>query len=181
LKRQKIVAAHYQHVDGTSFAAPIVTSIVAQMIQANPRLTPGAAKNILMSTADRISNAPSIRQGYGVVNARRAVGLAKNELHTLNSVGCNPPRIQNGSVVFIYHDDDAQRVSLAGDFNGWNEATNPLMKDATGLWLCQLKTPDAGRYQYKFVVDGKRWIEDPNNGLKVSDGYGGLNSLLVIG
>src|SRR5207253_1477432 len=31
LKRHKIVAAHYQHVDGTSFAAPIVTSIVAQM------------------------------------------------------------------------------------------------------------------------------------------------------
>ena len=50
LSQQKIIAAHYQHVDGTSFAAPIVTSIVAQMIEANPRLTPGAVKNILIST-----------------------------------------------------------------------------------------------------------------------------------
>ncbi|HEY3580689.1 MAG TPA: S8 family serine peptidase [Pyrinomonadaceae bacterium] len=48
LQQEKIVAAHYQHVDGTSFAAPIVASVVAQMIEANPRLTPGAIKNILV-------------------------------------------------------------------------------------------------------------------------------------
>ena len=30
LSEQKIIAAHYQHVDGTSFAAPIVASLVAQ-------------------------------------------------------------------------------------------------------------------------------------------------------
>jgi serine protease AprX len=109
LKQQKIVAAHYQHVDGTSFAAPIVTSIVAQMIEANPKLTPGAVKNILISTADRISNAPAIRQGYGVVNARQAVELAKKENHTLKTVGCRPPRVENGRLLFIYHDDAAKR------------------------------------------------------------------------
>ena len=42
----EIVATHYSHVDGTSFATPIVSSIVAQMIEANPKLTPGAVKNI---------------------------------------------------------------------------------------------------------------------------------------
>src|ERR1043166_2087469 len=110
LNQQKIVASHYQHVDGTSFAAPIVSSIVAQMIEANPRLTPGAVKNILISTADRISNAPAIRQGYGVVNARRAVELAKQESHALNVVGCSPPRVQNGHLVFVYHDDAATHV-----------------------------------------------------------------------
>ena len=72
-QQEKIVAAHYQPVDGTSFAAPIVASVVVQMIEANPALTPGAIKNILVSTADRIVTKPVIRQGYGVVNARRAV------------------------------------------------------------------------------------------------------------
>src|ERR1044072_2335245 len=75
------LTAHYQHVDGTSFAAPIVTSIVAQMIEANPQLTPGVIKNILISTADRIAGAAAVRQGYGVVNAPRAVALAKQEQH----------------------------------------------------------------------------------------------------
>lgn len=180
LKQQKIVAAHYQHVDGTSFAAPIVTSIVAQMIEANPRLTPGAVKNILVSTADRIANAPAIRQGYGVVNARRAIELSKQENHSLNIVGCQPPRVQNGHVRFVYHDDSATSVAVAGDFNGWDGMAAALRQDSSGLWLGEVKTPPAGRYQYKFVVNEQRWIEDPSNGMKVADGYGGLNSLLVI-
>ena len=180
LKELKIVATHYQHVDGTSFATPIVSSIVAQMIEANPKLTPGAVKNILISTADRIANASAIRQGFGVVNARRAVQLAKQENHSLNIVGCSPPRVSNAHLVFVYHDDAAQSVALAGDFNGWNQAASKLRKDSSGIWLAEVKTPPAGRYQYKFIVDGERWIEDPSNGMKVADGYGGLNSLLVI-
>ena len=180
LKQQKIVAAHYQHVDGTSFAAPIVTSIVAQMIEANPRLTPGAVKNILISTADRISNAPAVRQGYGVVNARRAVELAKKEHHTLTTVGSHPPRGEKGRLVFVYHDDAAKSVALAGDFNRWERAATPLSKDAAGLWFAEIETPPAGRYQYKFIVDERRWVEDPSNGMKEPDNYGGLNSVLTI-
>src|SRR5689334_1134950 len=95
LQQLKIVATHYQHVDGTSFAAPIVTSVVAQMIEANPALTPDAVKNILVSTADRILTEPVIRQGYGVVNARRAVELARTEQHPLNGAGGKPPRVEN--------------------------------------------------------------------------------------
>ncbi|MBL8739758.1 MAG: S8 family serine peptidase, partial [Myxococcales bacterium] len=37
---QKYISPSYQHVDGTSFAAPITTSVVAQMLEANPTLTP---------------------------------------------------------------------------------------------------------------------------------------------
>ena len=180
LKQQKIIAAHYQHVDGTSFAAPIVTSIVAQMIEANPRLTPGAIKNILISTADRILSAPAIRQGYGVVNARRAVELAKTEQHPLNVVGCKPPRVENGRLIFIYHDDQAVNVALAGDFNNWDPTSTPLARNGSGLWLTEIHPPHPGRYRYKFIVDRQKWIEDPNNGMKEPDHYGGLNSILVI-
>src|SRR5262249_13529272 len=138
LKQRKIVAAHYQHVDGTSFAAPIVSSIVAQMLGANPQLTPGAVKNILVSTADRISNAPAIRQGWGWVTARRAVELANGETPSLNVVGCQPPRVQNGHLVFVYHDDQAETVGLAGDFNGWNATADALRQNASGLWLAEI-------------------------------------------
>ncbi len=77
LKEKKIVAAHYQHVDGTSFAAPIVASVVAQMLEANPSLGPAAVKAILMATAERIEGAPAERQGHGVVDARRAIEAAR--------------------------------------------------------------------------------------------------------
>ncbi|HEX7333065.1 MAG TPA: S8 family serine peptidase [Pyrinomonadaceae bacterium] len=178
LQREKIVAAHYQHVDGTSFAAPIVASIVAQMLQANPTLTPGAIKNILVSTADRIVTEPVVRQGFGVVNARRAVELAKAERHALNVVGCKPPRVENGRLMFVFHDDSAHSVSVAGDFNGWSEAA--LKRNDSGLWFTEFVVPRAGRFEYKFVINGRRWIEDPSNGMKAPDNYGGLNSVLVI-
>jgi serine protease AprX len=180
LQQEKIVAAHYQHVDGTSFAAPIVTSIVAQMIQANPTLTPGAIKNILVSTADRIVSEPAMRQGYGVVNARRAVELAKTERHALNVVGCKPPRVENGRLLFVFHDDDARSVSVAGDFNGWSHAATPLKRDTSGLWSTEILVTRAGRLEYKFIINGQRWLEDPSNGMKAPDNFGGLNSVLVI-
>lgn len=182
LTRQKIVAAHYQHVDGTSFAAPIVTSVVAQMIQANPTLTPASIKNILISTADRIADAAVVRQGYGAVDAWQAVALAKSLTGQLDTMGFGPPRIQNGQVVFLFHYDDATSVTLAGDFNGWDIQQTPLGKDERGLWRGELAVPPSGSYQYKFVVNGgQRWLEDPSNGVKVADNRGGMNSVLVIG
>lgn len=180
LQQQKIVAAHYQHVDGTSFAAPIVASIVAQMIEANPNLTPGAVKNILISTADRIMTEAVIRQGYGVVNARRAVELAKTETHALNVVGCKPPRVENGRLVFVFHDDTANSVSVAGDFNDWSRLGTPLKRNGSGLWSTEIMVPRTGRLEYKFIINGQRWIEDPSNGMKAPDNFGGLNSVVVI-
>lgn len=180
LNEQKIIAAHYQHVDGTSFAAPIVTSIVAQMIEANPRLTPAAVKNILISTADRIAHAPVLRQGYGVVDAQQAVSLAKSDTHEWHSIVGGPPRIENGKVLFFFYGDEAKSVSLAGEFNDWDSNKTPLQKDEHGMWRTALAAPPAGLYHYKFLVNGEWWLEDPNNGMKALDGHGGLNSVLVI-
>jgi serine protease AprX len=180
LQQEKIVAAHYQHVDGTSFAAPIVASVVAQMIEANPTLTPGTIKNILVSTADRIVTESVIRQGYGVVNARRAVELAKTEHHALNVVGCKPPRVENGRLMFVFHDDSAHSVSVAGDFNGWSHVATPLKRNESGLWLTEIVVPRSERFEYKFIIDGQRWIEDPSNSMKAPNNHGGLNSVLVI-
>lgn len=180
LHEHKIVATHYQHVDGTSFAAPIVASIVAQMLEANPRLTPLMTKQILINTADRIQAAPLLRQGYGVVNARRAVLEASREQHVLNHRNLTPPRIEAGKLVFFYHADHAQRVSMAGDFNGWDPVRTPFVRGEDGIWRAEIETPSPGRYGYKFVVDGDRWVEDPVNGFKQPDSFGGLNSVLSI-
>ena len=182
LTRQKIVAAHYQHVDGTSFAAPIVSSVVAQMLEANPTLTPASIKNILISTADRIADAAVLRQGYGAVDAWQAVALAKSLTDQLDTMGFGPPRIENGKVVFLFHYDDASSVALAGDFNGWDIRRTQLTRDERGLWRGEIAVPLSGRYQYKFAVNsGQRWLEDPSNGVKVPDNFSGMNSVLIIG
>jgi serine protease AprX len=180
LRRDKIISAHYQHVDGTSFAAPVVSSVVAQMLEANPRLTPAAVKSILISTADRIAGAPLARQGYGVLNARRAVASALREQHTLDGGAYGPPRVCQDGVLFSFHDDSAREVGLAGDFNGWNHSEAPLGKGADGVWRASVRGLRPGHYRYKFVVDGARWVDDPANGLKGPDEFGGFNSVLNV-
>jgi serine protease AprX len=76
IAERKLVTPYYQHVDGTSFAAPIVASVIAAMIEANPALTPRAIYDILIDTAQRIPGVPVFRQGYGVVDAGAAVRAA---------------------------------------------------------------------------------------------------------
>ena len=78
LREGNLINQHYKYVDGTSFAAPIVSSIIACMLEANPRLTPDRIKRILIDSAERVHGVEVDRQGWGVVNARRAIELALN-------------------------------------------------------------------------------------------------------
>ncbi len=74
--RENVISKHYKYVDGTSFSAPIVSSVAAQMLEANPGLTPSEVKKILISTAERLPHYEVDRQGWGVIDPRRAVEQA---------------------------------------------------------------------------------------------------------
>jgi len=76
LHENDVISEHYKFVDGTSFAAPIVSSVVACLLEANPRLSPQQVKRILIDTAERLPDIEIDRQGWGVVNPRRAVEFA---------------------------------------------------------------------------------------------------------
>ncbi|HJT29945.1 MAG TPA: S8 family serine peptidase [Pyrinomonadaceae bacterium] len=76
LREGNVINEHYKFVDGTSFAAPIVSSIVACMLEANPKLTPQQVKRILIDSAERVDGVEVDRQGWGVVVPRKAVEMA---------------------------------------------------------------------------------------------------------
>ena len=76
LREGNVINQHYKFVDGTSFASPIVASIVACMLEANPQLTPQQIKRILIDTAERVPEVEVERQGWGVVVPRKAVEMA---------------------------------------------------------------------------------------------------------
>lgn len=180
LQERKVVATHYQHVDGTSFAAPITASVIAQMIEANPKLTPLAVKNILISTAQKLSHQTLIRQGYGVLNASLAVTEALGETHSLRSENYTPPRVENEKIFFYYHNDSAQSVFLVGDFNNWKEDETQFVQNSDGIWQAEINCLESGKYRYKFFVGGEFWTEDTSHGLKEEDGFGGFHSILIV-
>lgn len=77
LHDDKVISNHYKHVDGTSFAAPIVASLAAQMLEVNPALTPQALRAILIRTARRLPHVPVDRQGWGVISPASAIEQAR--------------------------------------------------------------------------------------------------------
>jgi len=180
LRKDKLVARGYQHVDGTSFASPIVSSVVAQMLEANPNLSPAAVRQILMSTADRVRNVPLLRQGCGVVNARRAVEEGM-QTWTPNQISeLRPPRLEGGQLSFVFVNLEVKSVHLVGDFNNWNLTSHPMEQVLDGLWRIDVEAPAPGRYRYKFLLDESRWVEDPANLFKQPNIYGGFDSILTI-
>lgn len=69
-------------------------------------------------------------------------------------------------------------VFIAGSFNNWNSGSMRMNRNEAGEFMAELDL-QPGKYQYKFVVDGK-WITDPGNAEKAADGLGGSNSLLTV-
>jgi glycosidase len=54
------------------------------------------------------------------------------------------------------------RVCVAGTFNGWSTNATPLERATGGEWMVTLDL-EPGAYEYKFVVNGSRWMADPGN------------------
>jgi serine protease AprX len=71
-----VISESYKHVDGTSFSSPIVASIAAQILEANPLLKPMEIKSILTRTARRVDELSPAQQGFGVVDPRKALVTA---------------------------------------------------------------------------------------------------------
>jgi hypothetical protein len=72
----------------------------------------------------------------------------------------------------------ARQVALAGTFTGW-QPTLELRETEPGVWTA-LVPLEPGVHDYVFVVDGTRWMPDPNAPQQVDDSFGGTNSRLSL-
>ncbi len=77
IRRQKYISPDYQHVDGTSFAAPIAASVAAQMLEVAPALSPAEIKEGLCKTASFLPDVAKEVQGAGILRPREAVDWAR--------------------------------------------------------------------------------------------------------
>ncbi len=173
---QKYIHPHYQHVDGTSMAAPIVSAIAAQMLEANPALTPAQVKALLAATAEPLPDAPAERQGHGVVNGARAVAAALRLGAEQDPAPVSPQR----TITFYYFDRDARQVAVVGSFNHWLPYGYELEPYARGAWRLTVPQFEPGRHAYKFLIDRVRWTADPENPHQLEDGLDGFYSLIEI-
>src|SRR3989441_125717 len=85
------------------------------------------------------------------------------------------------AVTFVFRAPGASRVSLVGDFNGWDPEATPLKRATLGdTWIAQVPL-ERGLHAYAFVIDGSNWAADPSAPLAPEASFGRRNSLVVVG
>lgn len=74
----------------------------------------------------------------------------------------------------------ASRVAVTGDFVAWDPDGIPMQDPSgDGVWVAEISL-SPGIHQYVFVVDGVEWRPDPNATSQVDDGFGQVNSVLLV-
>jgi hypothetical protein len=73
----------------------------------------------------------------------------------------------------------AETVALTGEFNGWSRTATFLERGGDGTWRATVALAP-GRYQYKYLLDGERWENDPQ-AETISNPYGSVDSVITVG
>lgn len=180
IQTTKFFSAAYMHVDGTSFAAPIVSGVIAQLLQAAPTLTPQQIRQVLFSSAKRLSGIPVERQGFGYIQPKKA--LLKILKKEVIMKPYDSPHIDDKrkTIEFFIQNECAQQISLAGTFNHWAQDVLLMEAGEDGMWKIEIPILPEGTYKYKFFIDDKMWVEDFDNPVREPDGFNGWNSILMI-
>jgi hypothetical protein len=120
---------------------------------------------------DRISLAVTVRFG------RSANRLPLERLSTVFVE--RPEALREGTAhTFRLRAPGAKRVSLVGDFNGWDPAADSMHPEGADWWELAISLP-AGSHQYAFLVDGEL-LTPPDANSTVKDGFGGRNGLITV-
>ena len=133
---------------------------------AMPEATAVATMEPISSTDRLFASAPRV-QPIAVKSTQQKI----EEFYGVKQVG--------EEVIFAAKFDNARKVLIAGDFNGWLPISTPMHTNGTpGSWRTTLPLPP-GRYRYRFVVDGK-WMTDPNNQYVEAHQFGELNNVVEV-
>lgn len=143
----------YGTLTGTSMAAPMVTATAAMMYAADSGLTPDEVKNTLQNTATDLGPAGKDQEtGYGIVNARKAVGSVQS---------MNFDDVWSG----LWYYDPVEFVFQRGLMTGMNQrsfgATQDMSRAQYVTMLYRMQASPYVEYQQQFA--------DVNNGTFYSD------------
>lgn len=81
---------------------------------------------------------------------------------------------------FVYIDEDAEQVSVAGNFSDWEPVEmSSQMMNGKKVWS-GLVPVERGEHHYMFVKDGEEWISDPLAEVQRDDGFGNKNAVIYL-
>ena len=73
---------------------------------------------------------------------------------------------------------EAEIVHLVGEFNDW-QTSHAMRRQKDDSWRITLDLEPGREYQFRYLVDGQRWLNDPQADKYVPNPYGDQNSVVV--
>ncbi len=113
------------------------------------------------------------------IAARSGVNDGATAVNRGASTATQASSVRDKLVNFVLVARSASSVALVGDFNSWDRSTTPLRASGAGVWSIAVPlTP--GRHEYAFVVDGQRWVADPEAARTTADDFGAPSSVVLV-
>lgn len=77
--------------------------------------------------------------------------------------------------------ESANKAYVVGEFNNWDLTKTPMIKRSNGTRSATVELPTSGEYQFRYLIDETRWINDEEADKFVPNNLGNdVNSVIVI-
>ncbi len=74
---------------------------------------------------------------------------------------------------------DAEAVNLVGDFNDWSEKATPMEMLKDGRFKIVIELEPEKEYQFRYLVNGTEWHNDPEADRYDPNPFHGDNSVVI--
>ena len=75
----------------------------------------------------------------------------------------------------------AERVNLVGEFNDWDTTATPMVRGRSDAnWKVTVELKVGERYGFRYLVDGKEWLNDWHADDHVENPYGSFDSIVDL-
>lgn len=74
----------------------------------------------------------------------------------------------------------AHRVAVAGDFNSWEMTHTPMKSLKSGDFTVTVNLAKGREYQYRFVIDGDRWVTDEEADKQIYCDFAKVQNAVVV-
>jgi 1,4-alpha-glucan branching enzyme len=75
--------------------------------------------------------------------------------------------------------ENAESVTIVGEFNDWSETKTPLKKFKNGNFKITIDLEKGKQFQFKYLVDGEKWLNDSKADSYTSNDFSGENSVVI--
>ena len=82
-------------------------------------------------------------------------------------------------VKFSFKTDNAETVQICGLNSDWQHSVI-ITRKKDGTFTADVTLPKDSKHQFKYLVNEKEWLNEPQADAQEPNGFGGNNSVIVL-